>query len=140
MPAEPVNDQDDTLIDRNPVTIKTGKTKISHTYLIAEPDEIMQLADAMPNYLRLAVLLAGWLGLREGKICGLQRCDIDLDGDNPVIHVRHSVKPEMHDGHQVPVLGPPKTSSSVRDISIPTPLIAEMDKHRERSNISAVQQ
>ena len=86
--TQPINDRGDTLIDRNPATLRTVKPSGMHTYLIAEPEEIMLLAAAMPDNLRLAVLLAGWLGLREGEVCGLQRRDIDIDGRPPTIHVR----------------------------------------------------
>lgn len=127
--TQPINDRGDTLIDRNPVTIRVGKAPGMHVYMIAEPDEIVRLAEAMPDNLRIAVLLAGWLGLREGEVCGLQRRDIDLVGDEPAIHIRHSVRLETHDGRQTPVLGPPKTESSVRDVMVPTPLVGELERH-----------
>src|SRR5699024_4337104 len=53
--------------------IKKSKRKRNERQRDATPAEVAALADAMPPRLRIAVLLAGWLGLRQGEILGLQR-------------------------------------------------------------------
>jgi integrase len=69
---------DDGIITRSPARI-TGASSVKHrrTVVLLEPDELAQLADKMPENLRLAVLLAGWCGLRRGEVFALTRADID---------------------------------------------------------------
>ena len=40
--------------------------------------EVGALADAMPDHMRVAVLLAVWCQLRRGELLGLRRRDVDL--------------------------------------------------------------
>jgi integrase len=80
----------------------------------------------MPDWIALAILFAGVMGLREGECVGLQRADIDLDRQQ--LTVKHSVKPvkDKH-GKRKLLLGKPKTESSVRTLPIPeflTPMVA----------------
>lgn len=72
----------------------------------------------MPERLAPTVILAGTLGLREGECLALMRRDVDLR--RMILHVRHSVSMERDPhGRWRPVIGEPKTGSSVRDIRIP---------------------
>ena len=70
----------DGLIEKNPCRIK-GAAQVKGTRKpdLLDPDELAVLADKMPDDLRLAVLLAGWCGLRKGEIFAMRRGDISAD-------------------------------------------------------------
>lgn len=88
---DPINNQEDTLIERTPCRIKSPVVKTSRDALNAEISEIKIIYEAMPPRLQLAIYLAGVMGLRIGEILALQRCDIDLDAGT--LHVSASIKP-----------------------------------------------
>jgi integrase len=82
------------------------------------------IVNNMPDRLRLAVLIAAWCGLRYGEIAELRRGDVDLaDG---VIRVRRAV---ARVAGEKPIIGPPKSSAGVRDVSIPPHLLPEFRRH-----------
>ncbi|MGV0645073.1 tyrosine-type recombinase/integrase [Mycolicibacterium sp. XJ2546] len=124
---------DDGLLDRSPARIK-GASAVKHTkrsVILLEADELAALADAMPESLRLTVLLAGWCGLRRGELLALTRADIAKDGstvriDKGVVLVNRRY-----------VLGPPKTRESKRTVTVPTHLrpavLAHLAKHVSKS-------
>ena len=119
--TEPVGFDGRPIIDRNPCAIRAARPKVDHEPVIAEADQIRALADAMPERLAPTVILAGTLGLREGECLALMRRDVDLR--RMILHVRHSVSMERDPhGRWRPVIGEPKTGSSVRDIRIPDTL------------------
>jgi integrase len=122
--TEPLDDAGTTLIDKSPATFNIAKSRKRHVTLIAEMGELIAISSAMPDWLALAVVLAGTLGLREGECCGLRRSDFELDATPPMLHVRHAVKPiyDAH-GHRSLILDEPKTPGSMRDIVIPDSLI-----------------
>lgn len=70
--------------------------------------------------------IAYYTGCRKGEINALRWDDID----GSVLHVRRSVNLKTK-GEEV-VETPPKNKSSVRDIQIPTPLLAILDEHKAR--------
>ena len=73
----PLDDRGTTLIDSNPCTFASNSPRVAHEPHIASVDELYTLSQNMGDKLALTVLIAGICGLREGEICGLQRCDID---------------------------------------------------------------
>ena len=127
--TKPLNQEGDTLIKVNPCSIAVYRPQRRKEPVVAEPEELTMLYDVMPDWLRLSVYLCGVLGLREGECLALQRSDIELDTDRPVVHVRRSAKEIMKDGHRVIVLGNTKTASSVRDVDIPRFLIDDIRLH-----------
>ena len=125
---ETIDDDGNTLIPANPCTIRAAQGETAHKVVIAEIDQIEALYENMPVWLRLTVYLSGYLGLREGECLGLQRQDIDLDA--MTLHVRHAAKVEEYeDGTKAKVLGPPKSSGSVRDMPIPEFLAQPIAEH-----------
>jgi integrase len=114
---------DDGLIDRSPARIR-GAAAVKHTkrsVVLLEPEELVALADAMPEALRLTVLLAGWCGLRRGELFALTRADVAADGSalriSKAVTFRHG-KFEA---------GPTKTKESNRTVTVPPhlrPIIA----------------
>lgn len=119
----------DTLIKTNPCTIVAYRPQRKKEPKVAEPDELETLYHAMPDWLRLSVYLCGVLGLREGECLGLQRQDIDIDSDRPMVHIQRSAKEVIRDGHRVVVLGDTKTASSVRHVDVPRFLVEIIRRH-----------
>lgn len=83
------------------------------------PGELTALADAVPDYLRLPVLLAGTVGLRSGELRALTGQSVEtLPGGITVLHVTKGVT-----GHGTNVhVGPPKTKAGVRTVPVPESL------------------
>lgn len=95
-----------------------------------DKNELNMLADAFPEYTRLAVWLSVLVGgLRIGEVCGLQLRDFDFE--NELLYVRHSVDRGVDDCGPYE-LCPPKTRKSERVLPIPSILIPMIKKHIER--------
>ena len=124
--TEPLNNSGETLISHTPCTLQVQRPRLKHRKQIASPSELTAIYDLMPDWIALAILFAGVMGLREGECVGLQRSDIDMGKQQ--LTVRHSVKPVKDgQGKRKLLLGKPKTESSVRTLPIPgflTPMIA----------------
>jgi integrase len=69
------------------------------------------------------------LGLRQGEALGLRWSDIDLE--QGVLHVRHQLQ-WTTDKPSRPALVEPKTSRSVRTLTMPPTVIADLKAHRRR--------
>lgn len=81
------------------------------------------LADEVPAYLRVPVLLAGTVGLRSGELRALTGDSVRiLPSGDTVLHVTRAVT-----GHgERTVVGPPKTDRSVRTVPVPASLVDEI--------------
>lgn len=105
----------DDLIERNPCRIK-GAAQVKHarrSVVLLDAAQLTELADKMPDDARLAVLLAGWCGLRKGEVFALRRCDVAADGST----VRIERALTYRDGKFE--VGPTKTRESRRVVSVP---------------------
>ena len=94
------------------------------------PGQVIALADAMPSRYALLVLLGAAAGLRQGEAFGLALDRIDVEAgmitvDQQVIVV---------DRH--PILAPPKTSASLREVPMPAFLLAAITTHSERLHLT----
>ncbi|MCX5044090.1 site-specific integrase [Aldersonia sp. NBC_00410] len=104
----------DELLDRCPCTIRAGaSTKRKHEVVVITPAQVDAVAMEIPEELRLAVYLAGWCALRFGEAFELRRGDISPDCST--VSVTRAVS-YLDKRFQV---GPPKTVSSIRTVSIP---------------------
>ena len=86
---------EDELIDINPVKVKAAaQAQVSRERDVPPlPIPVLFLvADAMPERLRLGVLLGGVLGMRSGEVRALQRRDFQLSANPPTVTVSRSVK------------------------------------------------
>ena len=80
------------------------------------PEELQRLfVCAKGTKFETVVLLAGYLGVREGEACGLQWKDVDFERN--VLCIRGSLK--MHDKYKDLYYGETKTESSYRTLPIP---------------------
>lgn len=106
---------DDGLVETNPCRIR-GAAQVKHTkrsVVLLDAAQLAQLAEKMPDDLRLAVLLAGWCGLRRGEVFALRRCDVAADGST--VRVERSLT--YREGRFE--VGPTKTRESRREVSVP---------------------
>lgn len=105
----------DDLIDKNPCRIK-GAAQVKHAkrgVVLLDAAELTALAAAMPAGLRLAVLLAGWCGLRKGEVFALRRRDVAADGSAVSIEQALTYRDGKFE------VGPTKTRESRRVVSVP---------------------
>lgn len=113
------------VILKNPCVLERATVaKKVHKTVPATLEELAIIAQHMPERLRLAVVIAAWLGLRQGEVTELRRKDIDLD--EGVVRVRRAVGWIKGVG---PVVGPPKSDAGVRDVSIPPHLLPVFREH-----------
>ncbi len=69
----------------------------------------------------VGVFLALYAGMRIGEVCALRWCDVDFDLN--VIHIRHTVsriQSQNQNQKTKLIIDDPKTTSSARDIPMPT--------------------
>jgi integrase len=114
----------DGLIVISPCKVKNGGIEHAEERPVATVAEVDALADAMPERLRLIVLLATWCQLRRGEILGLRRCDIDLL--HGVLRIEQS-RTFSRDGSSI--IKAPKSAAGKRTLSIPRHVIQEIDDH-----------
>ena len=114
----------DGFISTSPCKVDGAGTEHAAERPIATVDEVGLLASAMPEHLRIVVLLATWCQLRRGEILGLRRMDIDCK--QGVIHILQSRTFGM-DGKQIVKL--PKSIAGRRAISVPRPVMKASIQH-----------
>ena len=116
----------DDLIPANPCRVRgAGSTKRATTTTPATLPQLEKLTAAMPERLRMLVLLAAWCALRFGELTELRRGDLDME--RGVIHVRRAVVRLKGES----VVGTPKSAAGVRDVAIPPHLMQVLRKHLE---------
>lgn len=114
------------LIDVNPVVLPSRTRIRAKRAKRIEPltvDQLNKLADAMPERLRMAVLLGCWCALRYGELSELRRSDVDLKAKSLKV-ARGVVK--VNGGY---VVGETKTDAGVRTVHIPPALLPDLKKH-----------
>jgi integrase len=117
----------DKVITVTPCAVKGAAEESASERPVASVAEVQALADAMPQELRLAVLLAAWCQLRRGEVLGLRREDIDL--------VHHEVRVEWTRTTtmgRVEVKKRPKTEAGKRKLSIPRNVAGDLTDHLDR--------
>jgi len=69
---------DDGIIPRSPCTRKTAPPQAKQRPHVATTEQVWALYDAMPEHLRVAVLLGAFVGLRVSEAAGLRVTDVDF--------------------------------------------------------------
>lgn len=113
-------------IQVNPAQIKgAGQHPVRRDIEPLNVEQVSELANAMPDRLRLMVLLGAWCQVRQGECLELRRRDVDLK--NSVIKVSRGVT--WVEGE--PNVGPPKTAAGARSIHIPRHILNDVQEHLE---------
>lgn len=87
-------------------------------------DEVLSIADAMPDHLRAMVVLAAGTGMRQGELFGLTLDRVDF--------LRRTITVDrqlLHTGADGYHFGPPKTETSNRVIPLPDSIGRELSAH-----------
>ena len=126
--------EEEELIDRAPPKIRgAGSAPVKRVAVPATLDEIAVIADAMPERLRCFIVLAAFVGLREGELLELRRSDVD--GVTGRINVTRKIDKDVVPGAAGAcpkcgrVISSPKTASGVRTVHVPPPLLPILQKH-----------
>jgi integrase len=99
----------DGVLGRNPCSRHTSPPMGKPKLYVATTEQVWAIHDAMPDHLRVAVLLGAFVGLRVAEVSGLRVSDVDF--------IRGVVHPKQHWGDK-----PLKTAGSDQPIPIPRDL------------------
>lgn len=126
--------EEEELIDRVPPKIRgASNAPVKRVAVPATFGELAVIVGEMPERLRLLIVLAAYVGLREGELLELRRSDVDgvtgridvtrkVDKDaNPTVR---SACPEC--GRPI---SSPKTRSGVRTVHVPPPFLKLLQEH-----------
>lgn len=126
--------EEEELIDRAPPKIRgASSAPVKRVAVPATFDELAVMADAMPERLRLLIVLAAYVGLREGELLELRRSDVD--GVTGRIDVTRKVDKDAN--WSAPGACPecgrpissPKTRSGARTVRVPPPFLKMLQEH-----------
>lgn len=87
---------------------------------VITPEQVAALAVAMPERLRLSVLLGAWCALRQGEVLGLQRGDIDIAAATVRVARQWSQKAGEYTSTK---------TGRARSVVMPGALVAEVKEH-----------
>lgn len=126
--------EEEELIDRAPPKIRGASTAaVRNVAVPATFDEIAVITDVMPERLRLLIVLAAFVGLRQGELLELRRSDVD--GVTGRINVTRKVDKDVVPGAKGAcprcgrVVSTPKTASGTRTVHVPPPFLPLLQKH-----------
>jgi integrase len=115
---------EDGMLAENPCKVKgAGKPSKRRDVEPLTPQQVQQVADAMPKRYQLGVLLGAWCALRSGEVRELRRKDIDLD--KGTVTVARGVTR----ANRKTIVGEPKTDAGRRTVRIPESLLPVVKKH-----------
>ena len=116
----------DELITKSPCQVRGAAVEKAAERPIATMAEVEQLVEAMPEQLRIAVLLAAWCQLRRSEVRGLRRMDVDVAGGT--LSVAETRTTTMAGAT---VVKAPKTRAGRRTVAVPAPTMAALVAHLE---------
>jgi integrase len=126
--------EEEELIDRAPPKVRgAGSARVKRVAKPAAFSEIDAIINSMPARLRLLIVLAAYVGLRQGELLELRRSDVD--GLTGQIHVTRKVHKDATPGADGAcsgcgrVISSPKTASGVRTVHVPPPFLPMLQKH-----------
>lgn len=126
--------EEEELIDRAPPKIRGAST--ARVKRVAKPatfDELAVIIENMPERLRLFIVLAAFVGLREGEALELRRSDVDgrvgrIDVTRKVDKNANRDAPGACRDCGRPITAP-KTVSGTRTVHVPPPFMQMLQKH-----------
>jgi integrase len=114
----------DGIIVSSPCRVRGAGIERARERPVATVAEVKALADAMPDRLRLVVLLATWCQLRRGEILGLRRKDVDPL--HSMIHIEQS-RTISRDGTSI--IKSPKSRAGRRSLAVSAPIMDAIVEH-----------
>lgn len=114
----------DEIITRSPCQVKGAAVEKARERPVASIAEVSALADAMPEHLWVAVLLAAWCQLRRTELLGLRRRDVDLLRGTVTVVITRG--PSMAGTE---VLKAPKTEAGLRTLTVPSNVLSALTDH-----------
>jgi integrase len=117
---------EDGAIRQNPCRIKGYDRYHTPERPVANVDQVLALADVVPDRYRALVLTAALTGLRWGELAALRRSDVDLSAG--VVRVPRKLA-ALRNGM---AFGPPKSEAGVRAVALPASLVEELRTHLAR--------
>ena len=126
-----------TLLKSDPVHIRVYKPTTRFQYVDISMEELNTLYHAMPQRFAVVVYLSGVMGLRPGKVYGLQRRDVRIKDDlsGGVLDIVRTAKeyspkdPETGKRHKKVLVNETKSAGSVRHPPIPGFICMALDLH-----------
>jgi integrase len=126
--------EEEELITRAPPKIRgAGAARVKRIAQPASLDEIDTIVRAMPTRLQLFVVLAAFVGLREGELLELRRADVDAASG--LVSVNRKIDKDVikHAPGACPnckrAISTPKTASGIRTVHVPPPFLAMLKTH-----------
>lgn len=126
--------EEEELIDRAPPKIRgASSAPVKQEVIPATFDEITAIVDEMPERLKLLIVLAAFVGLREGELLELRRSDVD--GVTGRINIARKVDKDANPAVRgaCPECGrhisTPKTRSGIRVVHVPPPFLPMLQEH-----------
>ena len=126
--------EEEELIDRAPPKIRgASSAPVKQAVIPATFDEITVIVDELPERLKLLIVLAAFVGLREGELLELRRSDVD--GLTGRINVARKVDKDANPSVRgaCPECGrhisTPKTRSGIRTVHVPPPFLPMLQQH-----------
>lgn len=134
------------LVSRNIADLVKTPKQVKKEMRVLTIEEQTALANAArADRYGIPIILALYTGMRVGEILALKEEDIETEGENPVIHVRASMKREYKEGvtantaeyfgdrdenKTVLMRSSPKTYTSIRDIPLIPEAVEILNKQR----------
>jgi integrase len=116
----------DGILVSSPCRVRGAGIEHAEERPLATVAEVKALSDAMPDRLRLVVLLATWCQLRRGEILGLRRKDIEPL--HSIIHI-HQSRTVSRDGTSI--IKSPKSRAGRRSLAVSGPVMVAIVDHLE---------
>ncbi len=118
----------DGLILRSPCRFEGAGVERAPERPVATVAEVAALAEAMPEHLRIIVLLAAWCQLRRGELLGLRRRDVDP------LHATITVEQTRTFSmtNRQSITKGPKTSAGRRTLTVPAHVASALADHLDR--------
>lgn len=126
--------EEEELIHRAPPKVRgAGSARVKRVARPATFEELQTIIDQVPDRIRLLIVLAAYVGLREGEVLELRRSDVD--GVTGLISVTRTVDKDMITGAAGAcpncgrAISAPKTARGVRTVHVPPPFLQMLQKH-----------
>lgn len=125
----------DELIDRSPARLRgnAGTAPAQRHYAPATLEQLQVIGDAVPDELKLLIVLAWTCALRQGELLELRRKDVDTK--RGVIKVERKVESKADPSAKGAcpncgrVIGPPKSNAGLRSVNVPPPFWPLLRSH-----------